>query len=255
MADSNTEQRIFETGGITVHLNTAPPVYAPGGPVAFAFSLPEGATAQSLKEAETEAARRGAVLLVVQCNVESVDQETLLRAQGYTYASSWYLGKPLSIAPLEQSSLTIRPATAADVPRILEIGERKREQYDTFSPVFWKKAPTPREEFAPYVTSQVESEQNVALVAEADGAMHGYLIAQYRNLAEGYIDDYAVADPHTDWPGAGVALLSVAEQLAEERGVETIMIVTGHADAPKRAAAEQRGFTLRKNWLVKPLSP
>ena len=237
-------------------------MYAPGGPVAFAFTLPEGVTPASLREAETEAARRGAVLLVIQviqCPVESDAKETLLRTQGYTYASSWYLGKPLSIVPWEQNTrdqntVVIRPATASDVPRILEIGERKREQYDAFSPVFWKKAPTPREEFGPYVTSQVESARNVALVAEVDNTMRGYLIAQYGNAAEGYIDDFAVSDPDTDWTVAGIALLSAAEQMAQTREVAAIMIVTGHADTPKRAAAEQRGFTLVKNWLVKPLT-
>lgn len=245
----------FEVAGITVHLNTAPPVYAPGGPVAFTPGLPDGVTLQELTAVERAATEQGAVLLVVQCPVVEEEKEALLLGQGYNFASSWYFG-PLgsqSAAGHPDSNAILRTATATDVPRILEIGELKREQYEGFSPIFWKKAPTPRQEFAPYLTSQVESEQNVALVAEVDGEIRGYCIAQCRNLAEGYVDDYAIADPSTDWPTIGSLLLAEASQRAAAKGVATFAIVTGHADTPKRAVAESLGFALRKNWLVNPL--
>ena len=246
------DQRRFDIGGVSVHLSQAPPVYDPGGPVAFVATLPDTASVELLTEAETEAARRGAVLMVVQCLVEAATDEALLRETGYAFASSWYSG-PLGPADGLGSARSIRTATASDVPRILEIGEQKREQYETFSPVFWRKASTPRETFGPFITSQVESETNIALVSETNGDVSGYLIAQCRNLADGYVDDYATANPITDWPTVGASLLTEAVRQAGARDVTAFTIVTGHADAPKRAAVESLGFHLGKNWLVKPL--
>jgi hypothetical protein len=243
---------VFEVHGIAVYLNPAPPVYAPGGPVGFAPELPEGTSSQIVASLESEAAKRGAVLLVIQCPSSAKEREAMLRSAGYAFASSWYLGRP-SQQTTSDSSLTIRPAAASDVPRLLEIREKKFEQYETFSPVFWKKAPIPREEFGPFITSQVESETNIALIAEQDGVMRGYIIAQCRNPAQGGVDDYAVAAPETDWPIAGVALLAEAGRLAQIRNVSTLTVVTGHADLPKRAAIESLGYVLQRNWMVKSL--
>lgn len=254
-------RQTYTVGDLTIHLGPAPPVYAPSGPVAICFNMASGEKAAAdLVEAEAETTRRGGVLMVVQCPTAETEIEAHLGARGYTYASSWYYGPPVSPEiPSEvgqpANGLTLREAVAADVPRILEIGEVKREQYETFSPIFWKKAPTPRQEFAPYVTGQVESERNIALVAEQGGIMSGYLIAQCGNLAEGYVDDYAVADPAVDWPNTGTALMAEAGRRAAERGVASIVIVSGHADTPKRAALESLGFTLTKNWLALPLTP
>ena len=241
----------FDVGGVSVHINQAPPVYDPGGPVAFIGTLPGEVEPALLTKAETEAARRGAVLMVVQCTVAETAQEALLLRSGYSFASSWYSGPLAALGSGGDGS--IRAATAADVPRILEIGERKREQYASFSPVFWRKASVPRETFGPFITSQVESRTNVALVFGIAGEIKGYLISQCRNLADGYVDDYALANPSADWPMVGVALLSEAGRLAHKRGVTAFTIVTGHADTPKRDAVEKLGFTLGKNWLVKPL--
>jgi hypothetical protein len=247
------DPRRFDVGGVSVHVAQAPPVYDPGGPVAFIGNLPDEAGAEVLAGAESEAARRGAVLMVVQCPAGAKTQETLLLHRGYSFASSWYSGPLSPSADTEIAISSIRAATAADVPRILEIGERKREQYETFSAIFWKKASAPRESFAPFITGQVESEKNIALVFETNSEIRGYIIAQCGNPADGYVDDYALTDPTTDWPTAGVALLAEACRQAQARGVTAFTIVTGHADAPKRAAVEKLGFILGKNWLVKPL--
>jgi predicted N-acetyltransferase YhbS len=245
------DPRRFESDGVSVHITQAPPVYDPGGPVAFIGDLPLEASGDLLSKAEVKASERGVVLMVVQCPVAARSTEELLREGGYTFASSWYNGS-LTVSD-SNTNASVRTATAADVPRILEIGERKREQYETFSPIFWKKAPAPRETFAGFITSQLESETNVALVFEADGEIQGYIIAQCRNLADGYVDDYAITNPDADWPTVGVALLTEASRQAQARGVTAFTIVTGYADTPKRAAVEACCFSLVKNWLVKPL--
>ncbi len=243
----------FEVDGIAVYLNPAPPVYAPGGPVGFAPELPDKVTSQSVASLETEAARRGAVVMVVQCPASALEHQELLEARGYTFASSWYLGPPAMREGVSDSSMTIRPATAGDVPGVLEIREKKFDQYESFSPVFWKKAPIPREQFAPFITGQLESESNVALVAEQGGVMRGFIVAQCRNLSQGFVDDYAVADHTRDWRDAGIALLAEAGKRAQLRSVNALVIVTGHADVFKRNAVESLGYVLQTNWMVKSL--
>ena len=243
----------FEIDGVAVYLNPAPPVYAPGGPVGFAPELPDNTSSQIVASLETEAARRGAVVMVVQCPATALEHQEMLESRGYTFASSWYLGPPAMQRGASDSPITIRTATASDVPSLLEIRDKKFDQYESFSPVFWKKAPIPRERFAPFITGQLEIERNVVLVAEQSGVMRGFIVAQCRNLSQGFVDDYAVADPARDWRDAGIALLAEAGRRAQLCNVAALMIVTGHADIPKRDAIESLGYVLQKNWMVKSL--
>lgn len=77
--------------------------------------------------------------------------QALLAGLGYTVASSWYHGSTVAAAHTQPG---VRTATVDDVNAMLEMGERKRKQYETLSPVFWRRAQTPRQTFTPYVSSQ-----------------------------------------------------------------------------------------------------
>jgi hypothetical protein len=134
---------------------------------------------------------------------------------------------------------------------ILEIRDKKYDQYETFSPVFWKKRKVPLEQWAPFLINQIETDTNIVLIAEQGSVVRGFSIMSCRN--QGFVDDYAVADPQADWPDAGVALLSEAGRLAQVRNITSVTIVAGHADLPKRVAIESLGYVLQKNWMVRPL--
>ena len=150
-------------------------------------------------------------------------------------------------------SRAIRVATPNDVPRLLEIGEKKRRLYETFSPIFWRVSATPRTEFALYMTQLVEAADNIALVAEVSGYVTGYCIVQKAKEPGGaYLDDFTVENQE-EWASDGVALLSHAARRASERELTSFVIVCGHADAPKRAALESLGFSRYQNWWVQPL--
>jgi hypothetical protein len=256
-----SDDRTFAIGDISVRLLTAPPVYAPGGQVAFVERMPAGANGDLLARMEFEAHQRGAVLMVVPCDSEHREHQALLAGRDYTFASSWYVGSTENKENTQNNSEQslargdVRAATVRDVPRLLEIGEQKRLLYERFSPIFWKVAPTPREEFAPYVTGQIQNERNVALVREREGQMVGYIIAQAPSSpgGDGYVDDYAVAGSEGDWQTVGAALLVEAGRQAASRGIKAFMVVTAHADTPKRAVLESLGFTLQKIWHVRPL--
>jgi hypothetical protein len=108
-------------------------------------------------------------------------------------------------------------------------------------------APTPREEFGPYVTGQVENPAHVALVAEKNRRIVAYCIAQ-----NDYVDDFTVEDL-SDWPTVGVQLLRAASEQANQRGVASFVIVAPRAEQGKCAAIESLGFRLKENWHTKPL--
>lgn len=234
------------TNTLQAILVDAPPVYNPGGPVCF---VEEWQGDESLlADAEQEASKRGAVVVRVVCAHDDTSRAEILAKHGYTVASEWYTA-PL---PLANKSLTngIRPLTAADVLRVLELGEQKRREYAAYSPVFWHVSSLPRTTFAPYMQSQITDAQNVALAHEQDGKVDGFVLMN----ARGTIDDYAVAAPGL-WSTVGVGLLQAAGAEAQKHGLKSLVVICGHGDIPKRTMLAEQGLTLATDWYVKPFLP
>lgn len=224
----------------------APPVYDPGGPVCFVEDWTGNESL--LANAEQEAAKRGAVLVRVICAYDDTSRAKMLAKHGYKVASEWCTAPlPLASKPMTNG---IRPLTAADVPRVLELGELKRREYATYSPVFWRVSSLPRATFAPYMQSQVRDAQNVALAHEQDGKVDGFILMN----ARGTIDDYAVAAPGL-WPTVGAGLLQAAGDSTRQHGLKSLRVVCGHGDIPKRTMLAAQGLTLTTDWYVKVIKP
>lgn len=242
---SHEEASAVAIGGLTGRMVSAPPVYAPGGPVCLVLDVPTDVrTVDPLLALASEASKRGAVLTVVRVLQERTEVAAGLQRAGFTAASAWYDGPTATRSGAPEID-GVRPATAADVPAILEIAERKRRQYAEYQPVFWRMAPVPRQTFAPYMTDQVNSDRNIALVYDGDDRLRGFLIAQ-----ADYIDDYAVSSPE-EWPTVGVALLQQTMFRAAERGIGRFRIVTAVADVRKRDSVESQGFRWTATWYVR----
>lgn len=226
-------------------LLSAPPVYDPGGPVCF---IEEWQSDEALlSEAEQAAAAKGAVLTRVICPHADHDLAALLTQRGYAVASEWYTA-PLPL-PKQTPHPAVRPLTAADMPRVLELGEAKRRQYEAYSPVFWRMSALPRETFAPYLQSQIENPQVVALAYKRDGMVDGCVLAN----AQGYIDDFVVAAPEL-WPTIGADLLLAAGTAAYRRGIGSLLAVCGQGDRSMRTMLAAQGLTLTTEWYVRPLT-
>lgn len=226
-------------------LLSAPPVYAPGGPVCFVEDW--SGDEALLTKAEQAAAEQGAVLVRVTCVHHDSARAKLLTRHGYSVASEWYTASlPLAGTPTPHG---IRPLTAADVPRVLELGEQKRREYAVYSPVFWRMSPLPRQTFAPYMQAQVTDSHTIALAHETDGKVDGFVLAN----ARGGIDDYSVAAPSL-WPTVGADLLGAAGEAAQKKGIKSLRVVCAAGDIPKRTMLAAQGFTLATDWYVKPLA-
>jgi hypothetical protein len=87
-ADSGSEKSI-QVPRARGRLVTAPPVYAPGGPVLLVTGF-DGHPA--LNELEQEAAHRGAAVSVVTVSSEDAAREELLAANGYRRTCDFYEG-------------------------------------------------------------------------------------------------------------------------------------------------------------------
>jgi hypothetical protein len=91
--------------GFSGLLGPAPPVYDPGGPVLLVSDLSVGPVLAGpdlagadlarvdLARVEREAARMGAVLLIVPAEPASARAGAIARHPGWTVASDWYLGR------------------------------------------------------------------------------------------------------------------------------------------------------------------
>lgn len=237
---------------LMARLASAPPVYAPGGPVClveeFEVVRPQDLPVyglQLLDDCRRIARARGAVLQRVISAAGDIDREVFLLGTGFTVASEWYYGRTEAIRQTKPARGKIRRARRDDLPIIHSLAEKKRTQYERYQPVFWRSASISLEAVAPWLISQIESEENIALVHETRGSIDGFLIA-----ARGYIDDFTVAAEDT-WPTIGAALLTEAAKVASERGTENFLIVCAHLDQPTRTMISTLGFELITNWYVR----
>ena len=149
--------------------------------------------------------------------------------------------------------MSIRNATASDIPQMVDLSEQKRTQYQDFQPLFWRKAKDSRERQLPFFADQLANEDIVALVHEEAGEIDGFLIASLRSGHECTIDDFALADEDA-WETAGATLLRAAGETAKARGVEWYVVICGHLDQPKRAMLDRFGLTLDRYWYTAALA-
>jgi uncharacterized protein YijF (DUF1287 family) len=222
----------------------APPVYAPGGPVAFVERLSDEPHLGTLV---AHAREQGAVLCIVACPAGSPDEEAL-RETGFTIASEWYLAMlPLS-AP-KPGILDVRPLRESDLDRVAELAEQRRQVYAAYQPVFWRVAPDAVSKHRPFLSTLLTRSDVYAFAhQDASGNVDGYVFADRRG-----IDDFAVAEPAL-WPTVGAALLHAATAQQTAEGVTECTVVCGHRDIAKRAMLAANGLALRSCWWVLPLA-
>ena len=157
--------------------------------------------------------------------------------------------------------MEIREATLDDVPAMVDLLERRRAVYETYQPVFWKKAAGSAEmsrAFLPFVMGNAET---VGLAAEEQGELLAFLIATSTPAPPVYdvagptytVDDFAVAEPR-HWATAGRGLLQRIEAIGRERGWAQVIVVSALRDLEKTAMLESGGLTIASTWWTLPLT-
>jgi GNAT superfamily N-acetyltransferase len=149
--------------------------------------------------------------------------------------------------------VSIRPAAAGDLDRILALAAAQRDEYATYQPVFWRPAPGAADAQRAYLLGLIEDGGPVALVSEPSfGYAFGTLLpapAVYERGPACVVVDFAVED-RSVWPRVGVELLAAVRAAARDRGATQVAVVTARLDGPKRAALTAAGLVPASEWWV-----
>lgn len=151
----------------------------------------------------------------------------------------------------------VRPASVAEVPRMVELSRRKRADYARYQPIFWREAEDAAERQATYFNHLIARDGIIALVYEADGVLYGFIIGALITAPPVYdpggaacmVDNFVVADPDA-WKTVGRALLDAVIHVAKTRGAVQVIVVCGHHDEPLRALLMSCGCTIASEWWV-----
>jgi hypothetical protein len=147
--------------------------------------------------------------------------------------------------------VSIRPAVAGDLDRILALAAAQREEYAGYQPRFWRPAPGAVDAQRAYLLGLVED--GIALVSEPSfGYAFGTLLPAppvYQRGPACLVVDFAVED-RLLWPRVGVELLAAVRAAARDRGATGTVVVTARLDGPKRAALTAAGLVPASEWWV-----
>jgi GNAT superfamily N-acetyltransferase len=147
----------------------------------------------------------------------------------------------------------VRAVTDVDVSWIADMMERRREQYEAYSPLFWRRAARAREIQEPYLRSCVADDRY-----RGSRSDHGFVLAELRAagappwspaISECFIDDFAV-DADERWATEGRALLLAVWEAQQARGAEGLRVVTARRDEPKVALLESLGLQIGESWFI-----
>ena len=169
--------------------------------------------------------------------------------------------------------MNIRPATTADLPRLIELFHKEIAYQRGFAPFFDLSADLDWERFAKL---KLNNRHERVFVAEADGTVPGYLDVRaivpgqarsakhfvgrifQRRIAPsfartgtvGWIEDCYV-DNQFRRQGIGAALVAYALAWLRERGADRIELATFAANGSGRAFWEKQGFSAYRLLMSK----
>lgn len=143
---------------------------------------------------------------------------------------------------------------------MVSLAAAKRAEYETYQPTFWRKARDAEAQQTPFFLALLARENVVALVAEEEDAIRGFVIATLVGSPPVYdpggltclVDDFTVSTSDR-WPRVGKELLEEATRRAQEGGAVQVVVVCGQRDEAKRALLSQIGCSIASEWWTRPL--
>src|SRR4051812_31067252 len=108
-------------------------------------------------------------------------------------------------------AVMVRPARFRDVPQLVALIERKRDEYQTLAPLFWKKAEKSAQSTRRYYHFLIVTRRATILVAEENGQVAGFLTAARARVPPVFdpgptifVDEFYVTSPER-WRDIGPA--------------------------------------------------
>ena len=136
----------------------------------------------------------------------------------------------------------------------VQLADARRALYETFEPRFWRRATNAAEMSRMWFAHLFAKEDVLALVAEIDGEVRGFLIAQPTPSPPVYdpggrtalIDDFVVAPDQ--WETVGAQLLGEARQRLRAADFAQIVVVSARQDEDKTRLLESTDLSLASTW-------
>jgi ribosomal protein S18 acetylase RimI-like enzyme len=143
----------------------------------------------------------------------------------------------------------VRKATEADLPELGRLGALlMRVHYDFDPQRFMAPGRDPERGYAWFLGTQLAREDAAVLVAEADGAILGYVYVgiepqSWKELRDeaGYVHD-VVVDPDRRRRGVATLLMDAALEWLRARDMPRVVLWTAHGNAAARHLFERIGF-------------
>jgi ribosomal protein S18 acetylase RimI-like enzyme len=154
-----------------------------------------------------------------------------------------------SAAPAPAPAIIIRPATAADLPRIGRLGALLVEaHYNLDAKRFLATKPRTPLDYASFLAKQLERPDVAVLVADENGDVIGYTYAavegyDYMSLRgpAGVVHDILV-DPESRGRGVGRLLLDAALAFLKAHGAPRVVLTTAEGNEAARRLFAHAGF-------------
>ena len=144
--------------------------------------------------------------------------------------------------------MTIRPASAADVPGVVPLVDRIAHLHEAWDPQRFDYKPNVGQMYANWLKSRANDPRSVFLVAEREGKIVAFLIGTiedtipvYRLKETGYIHDLFVDDTYRN-EGIGRQLTMLAVEKFRELGVKQVRLETATKNEAARKLFESCGF-------------
>lgn len=137
---------------------------------------------------------------------------------------------------------------------IVPLAARRRAEYETYQPQFWRVAPSAEALHREFLATLVEDGRWGSFVSEPFG---GYAFCRLVPAPPVYdpggpscfVDDFAVTSAQL-WPSDGRALLDAAARWGAGRGAAQLVVVNGPQDAPKAELLAAFGLSIASTWSV-----
>ncbi len=153
--------------------------------------------------------------------------------------------------------MIVRKARNTDVAQMVSLSEEKRSAYESFQPVFWRKAPNSAEIQSTYFKRLLLRDDHIFLVCEHAGAVNGFIIGAVGPAPGVYdpgglsctIDDFCVSSAAA-WEIEGKALLEEGQKYAKQMGAVQIVVICGQKDVPKRSFLCELQLSVASEWYT-----
>lgn len=157
-------------------------------------------------------------------------------------------------------SLVVRLATAADIPAMAAQWEDTYKDFLADTPAGFGgplRAPDPGSWQIPWLKEVVADPDRVSLIAEGDGKMAGFLMAQIKRESDDFYEapyltvSHLSVDRSVRRSGIGRALMDRVLAIARERGMKAVDLEVLVRSGPAVKLYESLGFTPLTKRLAK----